>query len=128
MAISLTRFRRNLGACIEEVRTGGGPMIVNSHGKNVAALVSMEDLHLIWSTEDEVRNGPVDLETGRRVGYFNFREVRAWMGRRFGGRFLHKVEEVQLESGSHSREAMFAVKALEVDADARRYPGSGYGK
>jgi prevent-host-death family protein len=54
MAMSLIEMRDNLAETINRVRFGGERIIIKRHGKNVAALVSVEDLAWMEKLEDEL--------------------------------------------------------------------------
>jgi hypothetical protein len=50
------------------------------HGRAVAALVSVDNLKLIWNQQDERRIGPIDPETGRPFG-------AEWVSQHFQGHY-----------------------------------------
>jgi prevent-host-death family protein len=54
MAMSLIEMRDNLAETINRVRFGGERIIIKRHGKNVAALVSVEDLAWLEELDEEL--------------------------------------------------------------------------
>jgi prevent-host-death family protein len=52
VAMPLSKARGELGTVVNRVSHGGERVLLNRNGKNVAALVSMEDLELIRQLED----------------------------------------------------------------------------
>lgn len=49
ITVSLTEFKQNLGAMINQASFGGERIVLLSHGKERAALISMDDLRLLES-------------------------------------------------------------------------------
>ncbi len=47
--VTLTEFKQNLGAIINQASFGGERIVLLSHGKERAALISMDDLRLLES-------------------------------------------------------------------------------
>jgi prevent-host-death family protein len=77
--VSVTRLRPELARWIDHVRRSPTEaVVVTAHGREVAALVSLEALALVWNAQDERRVGPIDPATGRPFG-------REWVSRNFGG-------------------------------------------
>lgn len=64
--VNTTNLRPRLTEILGRVQHGGEQATINYHGKPVAAIVSIKDLHRIWEAEDDERCGPRDPVTGRR--------------------------------------------------------------
>ena len=60
--VSASKAREELAETLNRVAYGGERIILERRGKNLAALVPMEDLELIRELEDRI-----DLETARRA-------------------------------------------------------------
>lgn len=56
-SISLTELKQNLHAVINQAAYGGQRIILLSHGKERAALISIEDLHLLETLQQENEYG-----------------------------------------------------------------------
>lgn len=54
-AVSVTELKQNLGAIINQASYGGQRIILLSHGKERAALISIEDLRLLETLQQENR-------------------------------------------------------------------------
>ncbi len=79
--ISLSRLRPELTRWVEYVRRSSDEyVILTAHNREVAALVSMEALKLVWNAQDERRSGPIDPSTGRPFG-------REWVSSNFQGHY-----------------------------------------
>lgn len=52
-AISITELKQNLGSFVNQAAYGGKRFILLSHGKERAALISMEDLRLLEALREE---------------------------------------------------------------------------
>ncbi len=64
--VNTTELRPRLTKILGRVQHGGEQATIKRHGKPVAAIVSIADLHRIWEAEDEEHCGPRDPVTGRR--------------------------------------------------------------
>ena len=60
--LSITTARRNFSDTVNRVSYGGERIVLDRNGKEVAALVSVEDLELLELLEDRM-----DIEEARRV-------------------------------------------------------------
>jgi antitoxin (DNA-binding transcriptional repressor) of toxin-antitoxin stability system len=79
--VSVTRLRPELARWIDHVRRSPTEVVVlTAHGREVAALVSLEALRLIWNAQDERRVGPINPASGRPFG-------AEWVSRNFGGHY-----------------------------------------
>ncbi|MBM9595545.1 type II toxin-antitoxin system Phd/YefM family antitoxin [Roseitranquillus sediminis] len=78
--VSVTHLRPELTRWIDHVRRSEEYVVLTSHGREVAALVSMQTLSVIWEGQDERRIGPINPATGRPFG-------RAWVLEHFGGHY-----------------------------------------
>ena len=52
-AVSVTELKQNLGTIVNQVSYGGQRIILLSHGKEKAALISIEDLRLLETLQKE---------------------------------------------------------------------------
>ena len=77
--IAITECRRHLGSIVRKVEHGDGPQVIVAHGKPRAALISMEQLRMLWMAEDELHQGPIDFNTGRRPGSIRWARIRRWL-------------------------------------------------
>jgi len=66
--VSTTDLRPRLTEILGKVEYGLEQATIQRHGKPVAAIVSIKDLHRIWELEDEEHGGPRDPVTGMRKG------------------------------------------------------------
>ncbi len=79
--ISVTTFRSDLSAWLDHVRKNPTEcLILTARGRDVAAVVTVEDLRHIWNQQDERRVGPINPATGRPFG-------RVWVSDNFGGHY-----------------------------------------
>ena len=78
--VPLTRFRPELAKWIDHVRDPEAYVLVTSHNREVAALVSPANLRHIWAGQDERRMGPINPATGRPFG-------RTWVCEHFEGHY-----------------------------------------
>ena len=67
--LNATKVRNELGKVLQRVARRGDRIIVHRRGKDVAALVSLEDLELLQSVEDRLDNEAADeaLKDPRRI-------------------------------------------------------------
>lgn len=94
--VSLTQFRSEHAKWVEHARRRSEAVILTSHGREVVALVSMEDLKLLWNAQDERRYGPINPTSGRPFG-------RQWVLDHFQGHYeRHRDPEAYMHP---SREA-----------------------
>lgn len=68
LIIPLTQLRSRLTEALEATVQHENRVIITRHGKQIAALVTMDELDLIWRDEDYTLYGPINPETGRRHG------------------------------------------------------------
>ncbi len=78
--VSLTRLRQELPRWVRHVQEPEGFVVLTSHEREVAAMISMANLKLLWNTWDEHRIGPIDPATGRPFG-------REWVVQHFQGHY-----------------------------------------
>ena len=78
--VSLTEFRNDQAKWVDFARRRSEFVTLTSHGREVVALVSMEDLKLIWNAQDERRYGPINPASGRPFG-------RQWVLDNFQGHY-----------------------------------------
>jgi prevent-host-death family protein len=57
-----TKARNEFSELLSTVKYGSGRVVIERRGKEVAALISVEDLHLLEMIEDEI-----DLEAARKA-------------------------------------------------------------
>jgi prevent-host-death family protein len=60
--MAASQAREKFATILNEVAFGGERVLLHRHGKNVAAVVPIEDLELLEALEDKM-----DLETARRA-------------------------------------------------------------
>lgn len=102
MRVAITEFRRKLGFYTTQVQAGAGPVVIVAHGAAVGALISMEQLSMMWLAEDELHKGPVDVNTGRRPGVWLWRRMRSMLSKN-GEQYLTEAEKRDLEVKDEER-------------------------
>jgi hypothetical protein len=130
--VTVTRVRPELNKWIEYVQRPTHWVILTSHGREVAALVGMENLKFIWDQQDERAFGPINPKSCRPFG-------SEWVSRHFQGHYerdrdpeahLHpsKAEAPWLgrpfewppkEASVPAKEAAVPAEGAEVPAPAR---------
>jgi prevent-host-death family protein len=79
MEIGIAEIRENLSEVLNRVAYGGERVVLKRRKKNVAAMVSMEDLHLLEALENQA-----DLKAARRArkekGTVPLEKVKARLG------------------------------------------------
>ncbi len=77
--LSATRAREEFSDTLNRVAYGGERIVLHRRGKDLAALVSVEDLHLLRELEDRL-----DLDAARRAmkekGSVSWEDVKAELG------------------------------------------------
>jgi len=77
--ISAARIRETLGETLNRVGYGHERVIIEKHGRPVAALISMEDLRLLQALEDRL-----DVDAAREAlaetGTVSLKDVKARLG------------------------------------------------
>ncbi len=68
LTIPLTQLRSRLTEALEATVQRENRVIITRHGKQIAALVTMDELDLIWRDEDYTLYGPINPATGHRHG------------------------------------------------------------
>ena len=68
LIIPLTQLRSRLTEALDATVQRQNRVILTRHGKQTAALVTMDELDLIWRDEDYTLYGPINPDTGRRHG------------------------------------------------------------
>lgn len=82
MDISSTQARENIGELIDLAARDKERVIITSHGKNVAAIVPIEDLEQLESAEDlaDILDAIKALEECERAGAISLEEFRKKIG------------------------------------------------
>ena len=78
--VTATRFRPELHRWIRHVQHPEGFVVITTHGREVAALISVDNLNLLFDQWDEHRIGPINPATGRPFG-------RDWVVEHFHGHY-----------------------------------------
>ena len=68
LIIPLTQLRSRLTEALDATVQRQNRVILTRHGKQIAALVTIDELDLIWRDEDYTLYGPINPDTGRRHG------------------------------------------------------------
>ncbi len=68
LTIPMTELRSRLTEALDATVQRENRVIITRHGKQIAALVTMDELDLIWRDEDYELYGPIDPATGHRHG------------------------------------------------------------
>jgi antitoxin (DNA-binding transcriptional repressor) of toxin-antitoxin stability system len=79
LRITTTAFRPRLSELLVLVERNGERVVLERHGRAVAAVVGMDDLRRLWDFDDEAEYGPIDPSTGRPFGAIWVRHL--WHGR-----------------------------------------------
>ena len=88
--VPVARVRPELTKWIDHVQRPERWVILTAQGREVAALVSVENLKLIWNQQDERKLGPINPATGRPFG-------SAWVSEHFEGHYeRHRDPEAHL--------------------------------
>ena len=94
--VNLREVRPRLSELIARANHHGSKVQIRSHGKKVAALVSMEDYERIWEYEMLERFGPRDPVTGRPKG-MRWVEEHNWTPGTYWGPEMREFAEVEVE-------------------------------
>ncbi len=88
--VALTTLRPQLAKWIRHVQQPEEFVVITAHNREVAALISMRNLDLLFQQWDEHRIGPINPATGRPFG-------REWVVAHFQGHYQrHRDPEAHL--------------------------------
>lgn len=76
--VSLSEARENFSDLVNKVKYNKERIIVNKHGKEAAALINIEDLHLLDALIEKYEND-LDIEEAKRVlSEENKEDFKSW--------------------------------------------------